>query len=184
MKASKVTQAEWLGEATKYIQAGLHRIAYVAVERPVAIVHRKTQVDEETCAALGYEIVESYNNAGTIVSNAGDILIGHFYEPESGWLDRFVAHFLEWLKARGLNAEYVSNDILVDGFKVCGLCVTRYGRIDYTGGIISVNVNLDHIKAICRKPMQKVPKGLSEYGITTEEVEAMFLDFCEKDENN
>lgn len=29
--------------------------------------------------------------------------------------------------------------------------------------------------------MKKVPKGLSEYGITTEEVEKMFLAFCEGD---
>lgn len=181
MEALKVTQKEWLGEATKYITHGLHRIAYVIVDSPVAIVHRKTQVDEEVCKALGYDIVESYNNAGTIVSNEGDVLIGHFAEPENGWYDRFIAYFLEWLKAKGLNAVYESNDILVDGYKVCGMCITRYGRIDYTGGIISMNVNLDHIKAICQKPMKKVPKGLSEYGITTEDVEEMFLEFCEGD---
>lgn len=181
MEIKKVTQTEWIAEATKYIQGGLHKIAYVVVDSPVVIVHRKTQVDEAVCKSLGYEIVESYNNAGTIVSNAGDVLIGHFYHPENGWYDRFIAYFLDWLKAKGLNAEYVSNDILVDGHKVCGMCITRYGRIDYTGGIISVNVNLDHIKQICRKPMKKVPKGLSEYGITTEEVEQMFLNFCEGD---
>jgi hypothetical protein len=181
IEVKKVTQKEWLPEATSYIKGGLHRIAYVVVDAPVAIVHRKSQVDEETCTALGYEIIESYNNAGTIISNAGDVLIGHFYQPENGWHDRFVDHFVGWLRAKGLNAEYVSNDILVDGFKVCGMCITRYGRIDYTGGIISMNVNLDHIKAICKKPMKKVPKGLSEYGITTEEVEQMFLDFCEQD---
>ena len=181
MEINKVTQTDWLNEATKYIKGGLHKIAYVVVERPVAIVHRKTQVDEEVCNTLGYEIVESYNNAGTIVSNAGDILIGHFYHPENGWYDRFIAYFLDWLKAKGLNAVYASNDILVDGYKVCGMCITRYGRIDYTGGIISMNVNLDHIKAICKKPMVKVPKGLREYGITTEEVEDMFLAFCAKD---
>lgn len=44
-----------------------------------------------------------------------------------------------------------------------------------------MNTNLDHIKAICRKPMKKVPKGLSDYGITTEEVEQMFLEFCKQD---
>lgn len=181
MEVLKVTQKNWLNEATSYIQGGLHRIAYVVVDHPVAIVHRKTQVDEAVCENLGYEIVESYNNAGTIVSNEGDVLIGHFYESNNDWYDRFIAYFLDWLRAKGLNAEFVSNDIVVDGFKVCGMCVTRYGRIDYTGGIISVNVNLDHIKAICRKPMQKVPKGLSEYGITSEEVEAMFLAFCEQD---
>ena len=181
MEVLKVTQTDWLNEATKYITHGLHRIAYVVVDSPVAIVHRAYQVDEDTCKALGYDIVESYNNAGTIVSNAGDVLIGHFAQPENGWYDRFIAYFLDWLKAKGLNAEYVSNDIVVDGYKVCGMCITRYGRIDYTGGIISVNCNLDHIKAICRKPMKKVPKGLSEYGITTEEVEQMFLDFCKED---
>lgn len=181
MEIKKVRQTEWIGEATQYIQGGLHKIAYVVVDSPVAIVHRAYQVDAEICKELGYEIVESYNNAGTIVSNAGDILIGHFAEPENGWYDRFVAYFLDWLKAKGLNAEFTSNDILVDGYKVCGMCITRYGRIDYTGGIISMNTNLGHIKQICKKPMVKVPKGLSEYGISTEEVEAMFLEFCEKD---
>ena len=181
MEVLKVTQKEWLEEATKYIRHGLYRIAYVVVDHPVAIVHRKTQVDEETCNTLGYEIVESYNNAGTIVSNEGDVLIGHFYHPDNGWYDRFIAYFLDWLKGKGLNADFVSNDIVVDGHKVCGMCITRYGDIDYTGGIISMNVNLDHIKAICKKPMKKVPKGLSDYGITTEEVEKMFLDFCGQD---
>ena len=182
MKVLKVKQTDWLNEATKYIQGGLHRIAYVVVDSPVAIVHRKAQVDEDVCNTLGYEIVESYNNAGTIVSNAGDILIGHFAQPDNVWYDRFIAYFLEWLKDKGLNAEFVKNDVLVDGFKVCGMCITRYGRIDYTGGIISLNTNLDNIKAICKKPMKKIPKGLREYGITTEEVEEMFLEFCK--ENN
>lgn len=181
MEIKKITQKDWINEATKYIQNGLHRIAYVVVSSPVVIVHRKSQVDETICNALGYEIVESYNNAGTIVSNSGDVLIGHFAPPENGWYNRFVAYFVDWLRTKGLNAEYVDNDILVDGYKVCGMCITRYGAVDYTGGIISVNANLNHITAICRKPMKKIPKGLSEYGITTNEVEQMFIDFCRGD---
>ena len=181
MEILKVSQTNWINEATKYIQGGLHRIAYVVVDSPVAIVHRKTQVDNQLCEEMGYDIVESYNNAGTIISNEGDVLIGHFAEPDNGWYDRFIVYFIDWLKAKGLNAEFADNDILVDGYKVCGMCITRYGRIDYTGGIISINANLDHIKAICRKPMKKIPKGLSEYGITTEEVEEMFLDFCRQE---
>ena len=177
MEILKIKQTDWINEATRFIENGLHRIGYVVTEKPVAIVHRETQVDEDVCDMLGYEIVESFNNAGTIVSNAGDILIGHMAEPDNGWYDGFIEYFITWLRGKGLNAEFVSNDILVDGYKVCGMCVTRYGRIDYTGGIISMNVNLDHIKAICKKPMNKVPKGLSEYGITTEEVEQMFVSF-------
>lgn len=178
MEIVKVRQKEWIGEVTRHIQNGLHKTAYVIVDSPVVIVHRKTQVDEKICNNLGYKVIESYNNAGTIVSNAGDVLIGHLYHPNNGWYGRFIAYFIDWLKSKGLNAEYTSNDILVDGHKVCGMCVTRYGSIDYTGGIISMNVNLNHIKQICRKPMVKVPKGLSEYGITTNEVEKMFLNFC------
>ena len=180
MEVLKIKQTDWLSEAARFIAGGLHRIGYVVIESPVAIVHRAYQVDEDVCTNLGYEVYEAFNNGGTIVANEGDVVIGHMAEPENGWHDRFVAYFVDWLKAKGLNADYVSNDIVVDGYKVCGMCITRYGRIDYTGGIISMNVNLDHIKAICKKPMVKVPKGLSEWGVTTEEVEQMFLEFCEK----
>lgn len=181
MEIIKPTQNEWMPEVVRHIQGGIHKIGYVVIERPVAIVHRASQVDETVCKELGYEIVESYNNGGTILANRGDIIFSHLDEPENGWLTRFAEHFVEWLKDKGLRAEYKDNDVLVDGYKVCGTCITRYGRIDFSSAYIGINTNLDHIKAICRKPMKKVPKGLSEYGITTAEVEQMFLDFCRQD---
>jgi len=181
MEIIKPTQAEWMPEVVRHIQGGIHKIGYVVIESPVAIVHRKTQVDKEVCNELGYEIVESYNNGGTILANRGDIIFSHLDAPDNGWLNRFVKYFIDWLKAKGLNATKGNNDILVDGYKVCGLCITRYGRIDFSSAAIGINTKLEHIKAICRKPMKKVPKGLSEYGITTEEVEQMFLNFCEQD---
>lgn len=183
MEIIKPTQDEWMPEVVRHIQGGIRKIGYVVIERPVAIVHRKTQVDEGVCGSLGYEVVESFNNGGTILATEGDIIMSHLDAPENGWIERFAAHLVDWLKAKGLNAEYADNDVLVDGFKVCGTCVTRYGRIDFSSAIITASVNLDHIKAICRKPMKKVPRGLSDYGITTAEVERMFLDFCEQDEN-
>lgn len=180
MKIIKPTQAEWINEVEKHIKGGIHKIGYVVIERPVAIVHKKSQVDEDVCNSLGYKIVESYNNGGTICASHGDIIFSHLDEPENGWIFSFKDYFVEWLKSKGLNATYEDNDVLVDGYKVCGLCITSYGRIDFSSAIIGINTNLDHIKAICKKPMKKVPKGLSEYGITTEEIEQMFLEFCEK----
>lgn len=181
MEIIKPTQNEWMPEVVRHIQGGIHKIGYVVIERPVAIVHRASQVDKETCDRLGYEIVESYNNGGTILATAGDIIFSHLDAPNNGWILKFKDYFLDWLIGKGHNATYEDNDILIDGCKVCGLCITTYGRIDFSSAILTVNTNLDHIKAICKKPMKKVPKGLSEYGITTEEVEAMFLEFCEKD---
>lgn len=181
MEVLKIKQSELVDEIKRNIECGIHKIGYCIVEKPVVFVHREKQVDKESCEAMGYEVYEAYYNGGTIVGGEGGIAIIHFNHVDNGWMMRFVNYFLDWLKSKGLNAEYVSNDILVDGYKVCGMCVTRYGRIDYTAGFIGVNTNLEHIKAICKKPMVKVPKGLSEYGITTEEIEQMFLNFCEQD---
>lgn len=177
MEHYKVNQPNTVSEIEKNIMGGVHTSFHVLVESPVVFVHKKRQVDEETCESMGYEVYEAAYNGGTIVANKGDIALAHFQHIGNGWHGRFVSYFVDWLKSKGLNAEYLDNDILVDGYKVCGMCVTRYGRIDYTAGLIGINTNLDHIKAICKKPMKKVPKGLSEYGITTEEVEQMFLDF-------
>ena len=182
MEYYKVKQPNTVSEIKKNIECGYHTGFHVLVENPVAFVHRERQVDKDICTAMGYEVYEAYYNGGTILGNKGDIAFAHFGEIENGWMMRFVAYFLDWLKGKGLNATYESNDILVDGYKVCGMCVTRYGRIDYTTGFIGMNTNLDHIKAICKKPMKKIPKGLSDYGITTEEVEQMFLDFCGQDQ--
>ena len=182
MEIIKPTQREWIPEVIKHIKGGIHKIGYVVIESPVAIVHKAYQVDEDICNKLGYEIVESFNNAGTILANQGDIIFSHLDAPNNGWIERFAIYFLDWLKNKGLNAVYEDNDILVDGCKVCGMCITRYGRIDFSSAIVGVNTNLDHIKAICKKPMKKVPKGLSEYGIMSEEVEEMFLAFCKQDE--
>lgn len=178
MEVIKIKQEHSGKVAETHIKAGRHNIGYIVIEKPIAIVYGKAHVDEATCAECGYEVYRSFNNGGTILASVGDIMFSHVAEPQNGWIFRFADHFVDWLKAKGLSAEYVKNDVLVDGYKVCGLCVTTYGRIDFSSGIISMSVNLDHIKAICKKPMEKVPKGLSDYGITSEEVEKMFIAFC------
>ena len=184
MQIIKPTQSEWINEVKKHIEGGIHKIGYVVIERPVAIVHKAYQVDKEVCDVLGYEIVESYNNGGTILATKGDIIFSHLDEPNNGWLFKFVEYFVDWLKSKGLNATFEDNDVLVDGYKVCGICITRYGRIDFSSAILTVNLNLEHVRQICKKPMKKVPKGLSYYGITTKEVEQMFLEFCNEVNTN
>lgn len=180
MNIKKITQAEWLPEVTRCIDWGSEEILFGITTEPLVLVHRKTQVDEFACKDLGYYVLESFNNGGTIVSNAGDVVMAHFGKPHNDWLTKFADYFVDWLKHKGLNATYGRNDVLIDGYKTCGTCVTRYGGIDYTGVYIGVHTNLEHIKAICKKPMGKIPKGLHEYGITSEELEQMFLDFCKE----
>lgn len=181
MEILKVTEKEVLAEVKRSIDWGMHRILHMVANSPMAFVHKEQQVDKEICDSLGYTVYPAFYNGGTILSNKGDVIFAHFGEPENRWIFGFVDYFVDWLKAKGLNAEFVDNDVLVDNYKVCGTCITRHGCIDYTCCFICLDIDLDHIKAICRKPMVKVPKGLGEYGITTEEVEQMFLDFCREE---
>lgn len=178
MMTREISSQNWVKEVDDYIKSGTHGILWSIQDRPVVLIYRKGQVDESVCDEMGYNIYELFYNGGTIISNGGDVGMAHFGEVNNDWCKRFAEHFTKWLKNKGLNAEITKNDILVDGYKVVAMCVTRYGRIDYTCIHIGINTDIEAIKRICKKPMVKVPKGLSEYGITTEEVKEMFLDFC------
>ena len=179
MDIIKITDAQTcVAELKNSIECGLHRVIYMVSDSKYVAVHKQTQIDETDCVSLGYSIYEEYCNGGTAVLNKGDFMFAHFGTINSSWAADFATYFVEWLKSKGINAEFIDNDILVDNYKVCGLGITRYGRIDYTGGFIGINTNLAHIQNLCKKPMKKIPKGLSEYGITTEEIEEMFLNFC------
>lgn len=157
-----------------------HGIAVCAWDEPVVMVPKAKVVDEALCYKLGYKVLETSHSGGVVVVSKGDFSVVHFGKPDNDFVARFSSHIVDWLNGKGLSATYEGNDILVDGCKICGTSRTRYSKIDYSTFSIGVDTNLDHIKAICTKPMEKVPKGLGEYGITTENVREMFLDFCNR----
>lgn len=181
MDIMKVTEREGYAKIKESIQCGLHRTLYMTTGIKQVTVSDESHVDKEICKKLGYEVLVAYHGGGVLVINPGDFAVQHFGEIDNDWLTRIIPHVLNWLKSKGLNAEFVGNDILVDGYKVVAFNHVRHGRIDHSGLFVSINTNLEDIKAICRKPMEKVPKGLSEYGITAADAEEMFLDFCAKE---
>lgn len=125
-------------------------------------------------------------HGGAIVSCVGDIAyfsVGQgVYEANKG-ID-FLLNFSQYLQSKGLNAQFKENDVLIDGYKVASygngpieLNNTRY----YTTGIqVSMNVDINLIQAICTKPMDKIPKSLSDFGVTQEEVFNLMKDFFER----
>ena len=122
--------------------------------------------------------METMHTGGVVVVADGDVSVIHFGNIGDRCMLDFAEYLVEQYKAKGLNATFDGNDVLIDGYKISGLSATPYGNIQYSTIHIGVNTNLDDIKAICTKPMVKIPKGLSDYGITTDEIEQMFLDFC------
>jgi lipoate-protein ligase A len=126
---------------------------------------------------LGYQILHTGHTGGVVVVNPGDISIIHFGPIGNEIMHDFANYLVNEYKKRGLNAFFDGNDILIDGYKISGLSATPYGHIQYSTIHIGINTNLDDIKAICTKPMIKIPRGLNVYGITAEEIEQIFLEF-------
>ena len=161
-----------------FIASKTHGFAYCTHNKKSVLISRPDAVDRDLCADLGYYIMETMHSGGVVVVGEGDVSVIHFGNIGDRCMLDFAEYLVEQYKARGLDATFNGNDVLIDGYKISGLSATPYGNLQYSTIHIGVNTNLDDIKAICTKPMVKVPKGLSEYGITTEEVEQMFLDFC------
>lgn len=90
----------------------------------------------------------------------------------------FLRAFCKYLKDKGLNAVLDNNDILIDNYKVASGCAINL-KPDYLRTFsavqISYNCDVEMIENICTKPMTKTPKGLSEYGLTKQEI----IDFVE-----
>lgn len=177
MNIMKVTEEEGYKQIKDSIIGGIHQTLYMTTTIKQVTVSDESHVDIKLCDKLGYKVLKAYHGGGVLVINPGDFAVQHFDKIDNDWLAQLIPHVLDWLKARGLNAEFVGNDILVDGYKVVAFNHVIHDNIDHSGMFVSISPNLEDIKAICRKPMEKVPKGLSEYGITAEDAEAMFLDF-------
>lgn len=181
MNIKKVKSHEAVATIQDFIVNKKHGTAYCVHDEKLIFIREPNTINEDVCAAEGYTVLDTKHTGGVVVVSKGDMSVVHFGEIGNKFLEDFAMYLIEWYKSKGLNATYEDNDVLIDGYKISGLSATPYGNIQYSTIHIGINTNLDHIKAICRKPMKKVPKGLSDYGITSEEVEEMFLDFCEQD---
>lgn len=129
-------------------------------------------INEKYCKDNNLEVYKSQHMGGCIVIGQGDVEFNIF--RQDGWRDGefYSKKILEFLKTKIANIDIKDNDFLVDDtYKVASYSSVNVGNgFIYTGFHFSVNVNLEHIKNICTKPMKKIPRGLSYYGITSEEI--------------
>ena len=108
---------------------------------------------------------------GAMVTSPGDVVYCYMSTQKMETLNIDLRLFLEdKLNKKNLFTKQTKNDLLVNGKKISGFMDTYINGKYFYGGHISLDCNLPLIKEICIKPMEKTPGGLSEYGITTEEV--------------
>ena len=144
--------------------------------------HNETVVvySDETCILQGensfnyiegVKIYKTHDFGGTIVNFEGDLCVGNYQYMVFDYGEKFMKKFTEFLVSKGLNATFTGNDILIDDkFKVASYMSQNIGGTIYTAIHISINMDLDLISKVCIKQINKIPTGLTEYGITTDMV--------------
>ena len=149
----------------------------------VFIGFQNNEINLENLKKYNIEILKFPNEGGVIVVDIGDLDFGYFSKDLNNKFNENLAlKICEYLKNNNINVEIVKNDLIIDKKYKCGSFSSRiFNNVKYSAFHISINVNLDIIKAICVKPMIKIPKGLSEYGITGLELKDYLMEYLKND---
>lgn len=169
MEAAAVQMPQLISSNTPFIM-------YLVQPEESVIVGSGNDVDRDEVAKRGLFVTEIGTFGGTIVMNKGDFgvaVFGPLTETKRLFVSLWQLFISNWA-SYGVPAELLDNDIVVDGNKCCAISRTNIGDNVLFLLQVSINVDLEAIRAICKKPMVKTPKGLSEYGITTANVSELF----------
>ena len=180
MRLQEVNTGNIVQEISKVIQNQEEVLGYMVVDEDYVSPGYHNEFNREFCEKNNIKICPSQNQGGVLFISKGDFEIGLFSkDTENKFHEEFAKVLKDYLVGKGINCEYQGNDLIADGqYKVTSFSTRRYGDILFSAFHIAINMNLEMIQAICLKPMVKVPKGLADYGVTTDEIKALFLGFA------
>ena len=141
------------------------------------VLSNDSEFNKDYCIGNDIEILKTGHRGGTIVSSKDDMYFVVIRPYNHNFVSRLYEAFIGLLKGKGLNASYDGNDLLIDNkYKVTAASKVKQ-RATYSAVGFFFNVDIDMIKNICTKPMEKIPRGLDYYGIDKEEVIQFVTDF-------
>lgn len=152
----------------------------VYVRPATTLVHLglNTNIDENYCVQNNIPVFRVQRLGGAIVSHPNDydfvVIEPKTYDGSRPALFQKLIH--TFLK-NNLTAVFENNDLLVDGYKVASY---SYRELDngmlYLAMHISMSVDLELIKSICKKEMIKIPKGLNDFGIYEDTIDKLITE--------
>lgn len=171
MEIKEINNRNYLGLFNETLSNKIERVL-IGVADNFVVLRGNNCINEQYCKDNNIEIYNSQHTGGCIVLGDGDVEFNVF--RYDGWDDCNNLRLLvfDFLKQKIPTLAMDNNDFIVDGkYKVASCSSINAGDgFIYTGFHFSVNVNLEHIKNICQKPMVKTPKGLSDYGVTSNQI--------------
>ena len=168
-----------------FVSSSKNETAIAIIENTEVIYNNNSGCNTEYCDEHNIKYyMGKINSIGTGVVTKGSIVLTVKRKMENGGeslSDSFSKALSEYFVKKGLpSVRQDNNDILVEDGKVASGGEIIINGFNYMGYQISINQDVEAIKNICTKPMVKIPKALSEYNITTEEIKDFCVDYWSK----
>lgn len=150
---------------------------YHRANHPLVHLGLDNDIDRNYCEANNIPIFEVKRIGGAIVSNVGDfdfVIVNKNTNRDAPPI--LLQKLFHLINQHKLNVKWDKNDLLIEDYKVASYSYRNIPSGIYTAIHISMSVDMELIKNICKKPMIKTPKGLNDFGITNEEVKKCLFD--------
>lgn len=132
-------------------------------------------IDEEYCKENNIPVFRVKRVGGAIVSNKNDydfIVVDN--KPHKNEPPLLFQKLIYILLNNNLDAKFEKNDLLIEGYKTASYSYRTIGNgLTYLAMHISMKVDLELIKNICKKEMKKVPRGLNDFGIYDDTIDSL-----------
>ena len=146
----------------------------------ISVLKGADNLNEEYCKNNNLNIYKTHQFGGTIINFENDLCVANYQPAHNDFGIRIMKGIKDYLTSKGIHSIINNNDVLIDGeYKVASYMSTYINNCLYTAIHISIDMNLEIIQNVCTKPMNKIPKGLSEYGITQQEIKDLIIRVCE-----
>lgn len=133
-----------------------------------------------------YKTFEFGQSGGTLVFAPGNIGIGMLQKDDGETAQQLMQGLLNFLIVYGITAQWLGNDIVVEGqYKVIS-----HAQLPLSNGYMftTIQINLyttkELVEEVCVKPILKIPRPLSDYGIDTKLMELWLIQCVHALENN
>lgn len=161
---------QYLSNLPRYLADKKDTVIVLADE--LYVLNGQNDYNKEFCESNNLTILNTHPMGGTIINFAGDICIGNYQPIHNDFGDDFLKKLQDFLKQKGIESIIADNDLLINGIYKIASYMSNYTkeRCLYTAIHISINMDIELIRDICLKPMNKIPKGLNDFGINHEDV--------------
>lgn len=185
MEIIKVTLDEVSDVVFDLLSKQKEGIVYCVADKHCAVVGNNGGADFKAIEQADIKMVQIRHEGGTIVLSPGDVDVGIFTKGFAGkeYREIVVEKIRKKLKETGVETELNGNDLLINGKKVIGFGSRFFGEILYTAIHFAVNTDIELIKKICTKNMNKEPDSLQNYKINTTDILEILSETFERDFN-